>query len=315
MESKIISAKQAGSVTWRNNDIIYKKNQAFIDVIESINVLLSAKGTIIRADVDGKILMKSYLSGMPECRLGLNEKIVIGMKKTKSQMSTNSNNSGIASKSAEIVDCQFHQCVRLGQFDQDRTISFIPPDGVFELMKYRTSSNVNLPFLVFPVVSSQPISSSTGDNYFNELNAENTQYLEIQVMLRSTFSNKLSATNVVLEIPTPKETASCDIRVHGIGKAKYVPERNAILWNISKFPGSTETSINITVELSSSFNNNSDGNSFGWSRPPMSLSFKLTIFTPSGLLVKFLQIQESGNYKSVKWVRYLTNAGSYNIRY
>lgn len=35
----------------------------------------------------------------------------------------------------EIDDCQFHQCVKLGKFDSDRTISFIPPDGEFELMR------------------------------------------------------------------------------------------------------------------------------------------------------------------------------------
>ena len=34
-----------------------------------------------------------------------------------------------------IDDCQFHQCVKLGKFDTDRTISFIPPDGEFELMR------------------------------------------------------------------------------------------------------------------------------------------------------------------------------------
>jgi len=36
----------------------------------------------------------------------------------------------------ELDDCQFHQCVRLTKFDTDRTISFIPPDGEFELMRY-----------------------------------------------------------------------------------------------------------------------------------------------------------------------------------
>lgn len=55
--------------------------------------------------------------------------------------------SGIA-----IDDITFHRCVRLGQFDQDRTISFIPPDGEFELMKYRITQNVNLPFRVIPLV-------------------------------------------------------------------------------------------------------------------------------------------------------------------
>ena len=46
------------------------------------------------------------------------------------------------SKSVELEDVKFHQCVRLSRFDNDRTISFIPPDGEFELMSYRLSTHV-----------------------------------------------------------------------------------------------------------------------------------------------------------------------------
>jgi AP-2 complex subunit mu-1 len=38
-----------------------------------------------------------------------------------------------------IDDCTFHQCVRLSKFESERAISFIPPDGEFDLMKYRTT--------------------------------------------------------------------------------------------------------------------------------------------------------------------------------
>ena len=44
------------------------------------------------------------------------------------------------SKSVELEDVKFHQCVRLSRFENDRTISFIPPDGEFELMSYRLVS-------------------------------------------------------------------------------------------------------------------------------------------------------------------------------
>lgn len=45
-------------------------------------------------------------------------------------------NSAKRANAVAIDDCQFHQCVKLGKFDSDRTISFVPPDGEFELMKY-----------------------------------------------------------------------------------------------------------------------------------------------------------------------------------
>lgn len=80
-------------------------------------------GTTLRADVDGHIQMRAYLSGTPECKFGLNDKLVID----KSEHGT--------SDAVELDDCRFHQCVRLHDFNSTRTISFIPPDGEFELMR------------------------------------------------------------------------------------------------------------------------------------------------------------------------------------
>ena len=37
-------------------------------------------------------------------------------------------------KAVDLEDIKFHQCVRLARFENDRTISFIPPDGAFDLM-------------------------------------------------------------------------------------------------------------------------------------------------------------------------------------
>ncbi len=121
----------------------YKKNEAFVDVVETVNLSMSAKGsspkrltfswrrgfyyptgTVLRADVDGHIQMRAYLSGTPECKFGLNDKLVID----KSERG--------AIDAVELDDCRFHQCVRLNEFDSTRTISFIPPDGEFELMTW-----------------------------------------------------------------------------------------------------------------------------------------------------------------------------------
>ena len=46
-------------------------------------------------------------------------------------------------KAVEMEDVKFHQCVRLSRFENDRTISFIPPDGDFELMSYRLNTEVS----------------------------------------------------------------------------------------------------------------------------------------------------------------------------
>lgn len=84
-----------------------------------------------------------------------------------------------------IDDVVFHRCVRLNQFDTDRTISFIPPDGEFELMRYRITQNVNIPFKVTPVVTEHGRSR-----------------VEYEVQVKGQFSSKLFATNVVVKVPS-----------------------------------------------------------------------------------------------------------------
>lgn len=34
-------------------------------------------GQVLSAHVAGKIVMKSYLSGMPECKFGINDKVIM----------------------------------------------------------------------------------------------------------------------------------------------------------------------------------------------------------------------------------------------
>jgi AP-1 complex subunit mu len=119
------------AVSWRSEGIRYRKNEVFLDVIESLNLLVSSSGNVLRSEILGAIKMKCYLSGMPELRLGLNDKVMFE--------TTGRSTRG---KAVEMEDVKFHQCVRLSRFENDRTISFIPPDGEFELMSYRLNTQV-----------------------------------------------------------------------------------------------------------------------------------------------------------------------------
>lgn len=119
------------AVSWRSEGIRYRKNEVFLDVVESLNLLVNSNGNVLRSEILGAIKMKCYLSGMPELRLGLNDKAMFE--------STGRTSRG---KAIEMEDVKFHQCVRLSRFENDRTISFIPPDGEFELMSYRLNTQV-----------------------------------------------------------------------------------------------------------------------------------------------------------------------------
>lgn len=119
------------AVNWRAEGIVHKKNEIFLDVIEKLNLLVSSNGTVLHSEILGSLKMKSFLSGMPELKLGLNDKVLLEAR-------------GLATKgkAVEMEDVRFHQCVRLARFENDRTISFIPPDGEFELMSYRLAAQV-----------------------------------------------------------------------------------------------------------------------------------------------------------------------------
>ncbi|KAJ1972388.1 clathrin associated protein complex medium subunit [Dimargaris xerosporica] len=282
--SSQITMQATGAVSWRRPDIRYRKNEAFIDVIESVNLLMSTRGTVLRADVTGQIIMRAYLSGTPECKFGLNDRLLL--EKDHGSRNPRPNQA----ETVELADCKFHQCVRLGKFDSDRTISFIPPDGEFDLMQYRTTENVNLPFRVQPVVTE---TSRTK--------------LEYKIQVKANFSSKLYASNVIVRVPTPPNTAGTAIRVT-MGKAKYVPAENCIVWKIQRFQGLSEAMITAEAELTAMTVERR------WSRPPISMDFQVLMFTSSGLLVRFLKVFERTNYQAVKWVRYMTKAGSYQVR-
>lgn len=292
-DSSRITMQATGALSWRRSDIRYRKNEAFVDVIEDVNLLMSATGTVLRADVNGQIVMRAYLSGTPECKFGLNDRLLLD---GDSLSAPSGNTAGTkatkaAAGSVTLEDCQFHQCVKLGKFDADRIISFVPPDGEFELMRYRATENVNLPFKVHAIV--------------NEVGKSKVEY---SIAIKANYGSKLFATNVIVRVPTPLNAARITERVSQ-GKAKYEPEQNNIVWKIPRFSGQSEYVLSAEASLTSMTNQKT------WSRPPLSLSFSLLMFTSSGLLVRYLKVFEKSNYGSVKWVRYMTRAGSYEIRY
>ncbi|KAF0934668.1 hypothetical protein E2562_026416, partial [Oryza meyeriana var. granulata] len=274
-----------GAVGWRREGLVYKKNEVFLDIVESVNLLMSSKGSVLRCDVTGKILMKCFLSGMPDLKLGLNDKI--GLEK-EAQLKSRPAKSG---KTIELDDVTFHQCVNLTRFNSEKTVSFVPPDGEFELMKYRITEGVNLPFRVLPTIK--------------ELGRTR---MEINVKVKSVFGAKMFALGVVVKVPVPKQTAKTSFQTTS-GKAKYNASIDSLVWKIRKFPGQTEATMSAEVELISTM-----GEKKSWNRPPIQMEFQVPMFTASGLRVRFLKVWEKSGYNTVEWVRYITRAGSYEIR-
>jgi len=267
-------------VSWRSEGIRYRKNEVFLDVVESVNLLVNANGNVIRSEILGAVKMKCYLSGMPELRLGLNDKVMFE--------STGRTSRG---KAIEMEDIKFHQCVRLARFENDRTISFIPPDGEFELMSYRLNTPVKPLIWVEAAVESHK------------------GRVEYMVKVKAQFKRRSSANNVEIYVPVPDDADSPKFRA-STGSVAYAPDKSAFVWKIKQLGGGREFLMRAHFGLPS-VKNAEDGER----RAPITVKFEIPYFTVSGIQVRYLKIVEKSGYQALPWVRYITQHGDdYSLR-
>ncbi|BFZ53323.1 AP-1 adaptor complex mu subunit Apm1 [Savitreella phatthalungensis] len=267
------------AVSWRSEGIRYKKNEVFLDVVESVNLLVSSNGNVVRSEILGAVKMKCFLSGMPELRLGLNDKVMFE--------STGRTSRG---KSIEMEDVKFHQCVRLSRFENDRTISFIPPDGEFELMSYRLSTAVK------PLIWVETIQESHSGSRISYM-----------IKAKAQFKRRSTANNVEVIIPVPDDADTPRFRT-SVGQVVYAPEKSAIVWKIKQFGGGREFLMRAELSLPSVRSESTIDP--GAARRPVEVKFEIPYFTTSGIQVRYLKIIESKlNYPALPWVRYITQNG------
>jgi len=164
-----------GAVGYRREGIRYKVNELFMDIVESVNMLMNNKGQVLSAEVRGKIQVKCFLSGMPD--------ILAGLGNTR------------------LDDVKFHQCVNLARFHASgakQEVAFTPPDGEFTLMTYRSSEGITPPFVVQTTLTEHGKSR-----------------VEVMVKIKADFDPKLAALNTVVTVPVPRYTSKvkCEAQV------------------------------------------------------------------------------------------------------
>ncbi|SMN19990.1 similar to Saccharomyces cerevisiae YPL259C APM1 Mu1-like medium subunit of the clathrin-associated protein complex (AP-1) [Maudiozyma saulgeensis] len=296
------------SVSWRAEGIKYKKNEAFLDIIESINMLMTQNGKVLRSEILGSVKVKSRLSGMPDLKLGINDRGIftkyldgnnIGVtleesdQPSKSSESSITNTNGKTKTNIELEDLKFHQCVRLSKFENEKIITFIPPDGDFELMSYRLNT------VIKPLIWCNM-----------KVKVHSKSRIEIFCTAKAQIKKKSVATNVEIIIPVPEDADTPTFK-YSHGKIKWVPEQNAIVWKIHTFPGGKEYAMSAELGLPSI--NSEEEPKF---KRPVQVKFQIPYFTTSGIQVRYLKINEPKlQYKSYPWVRYITqNGDDYTIR-
>ncbi|EGW31165.1 AP-1 complex subunit MU-1 [Spathaspora passalidarum NRRL Y-27907] len=273
------------AVSWRKDGIFYKKNEAFLDVIESINMLINANGQVLNSEILGEVKIKSHLSGMPDLRLGLNDKGIF---------TSEGDTSG---KGIEMEDIKFHQCVRLSKFENEKIITFIPPDGEFTLMSYRLSS---AQFLMKPLLLVNC-----------RMKVHKHSRIEIVCSIKAQIKKKSTANNVEVIIPIPEDADTPKFNPE-YGSVKWIPEKSCLVWKLKTFPGgkqftmSAELGLPAVVDSEKAIANNK----------PIKVNFSIPYFTTSGIQVRYLRINEPKlQYQSYPWVRYITQSGEdYTVR-
>lgn len=352
-----LSVNSSSKITWRREGIQYPINQVFLDVVERINVVITAVAmkpvgggstktttsrssyqqpiaiSLVNGEIHGTLRMKSLLSGMPELRLGLNDKSIFcglfgdndsgggGGGGNTSTVSTTTTSSSTSTK-VGLDDVKFHQCVRLAKFEDDRSISFCPPDGDFDLMTYTQKIEPGTQPLIWVVPRITRWSSSL---------------FEISLEMHNSLPANVIANGVEVHVPTPKDCDTprfkCDV-----GFGKYCPERNCFIWTVGLLTSGKGFSMRASFGLSSvkdgdddcdgggggangacnssaSSQHHLDSNGSNLKRlGAISLVFEVPYHSTSGLIVKFLKIQESAGYVAQPWVRYISESGDYHIR-
>lgn len=272
------------SISWRPPGIYYKVNELFVDVIETVSALV-APDRVITSSVSGRIALKAYLSGMPLLKLGINDYWKSGLV----------NQENVAkyrlSKYVKLEDLAFHQCVDLAEFEKDRTIQFVPPDGDFDLITYRAPlKGGKVPFDVKTTV---------------EIKGNSRAIVKCQV--DTLFKKRYTCNHLELAIPVPPDSDSPKFRCTS-GKVVYAPEKNAVLWRLKDIQGGQSHTLDAQVLLPAV-------GTIQEPTAPVQMTFEIPALAASGLEIRFLKVTESQlKYNSYPWVKYVTKNGDYEVR-
>jgi len=190
------------------------QNEVFLDVLERVtmtfDVSSSDRPKILNAEINGSILLKSYLSGSPEISLALNEDLVVGSK-------------GATHGRVNLVYANFDNAVRLDLWEKQRVLLIYPPDGEVTLMNYRITDTFHPPFRIYPFIDEQ-----------------SANRIEVTIKVKAEYGAPHFGNNVIIKCPMPRSCGSVSgqLPVDAVGESyEYKGPENMMYWFIKKFEG------------------------------------------------------------------------------
>lgn len=252
------------NMAWRRQGVRYANNEIFVDVIENLNAVIDRSGATIAADIEGKIMCKSKLSGTPDLLLTLVNSHILD-------------------------DVSFHPCVRLQKWTAEKVISFVPPDGVFELCSYLvgTQHQIALPVYVKPTI------------IFSEAGSK----LDIEVGLKQSQGKQIEELTVVVPMPKSVNSVNC---TPSAGTWTFDQITKTLRWELKKAVLDRPVTLRGPISTTS-------GEGLPDCPPTVSVVFRIPHLAASGLKVNRLDLLTE-KYKPFKGVKYTTIAGRFQVR-
>lgn len=274
-----------------------RRDEIFVDIVERLTATFNSSGFLQSSQIDGAIVVKSYLAGNPSIRLALNDDLIIGR-----QTGSGSTWGGSTSfDGVQLDDCNFHEAVSLEDFESQRTLQLAPPDGEFALMQYRSTYDSKPPFRVYVDLEDDPASPNK---------------VVLVIKLRCEYGSDKSASSleVVVPLPPPVQRVSCSSGAGSklpLGQSSdWQEKQRRLVWKFKKAAGSTDHTLQARLTME-------EGGHRVLRRDigPINLQFTVPMLCVSRLQVRYLQImKDDKNYQPYRWVRYVTTSNSYVVR-
>ena len=176
----------------KKSNVKYVTNEIYFDIVEQIDATFAANQSLLYCATYGEIRANCRLSGIPDLTLAFN-------------------------KPHYLDDASLHRCVRINRYQNERVISFVPPDGHFKLLSYKLNDNVQIPLSVQPQIT---FHKSIGN---------------IKITIVTKYTNDRPINKVVIILPLPKVTASTNLSCN-VGIIKIDQKKQIARWEIGKIP-------------------------------------------------------------------------------
>ncbi|EPY37454.1 AP-4 complex subunit mu-1 [Angomonas deanei] len=294
---RMVNADFGGEVSKKSTDAAVsvlaeseEKNEVYIDVVERLSVVFGPDTNVSRAQVDGSVVIKSFLQGTPTLFITFNNDLCVA------EVMNTSNRFDSNGRQIRIDSISFSENVNWRSFANQKSVTVTPPIGETTIVNYKSTQPTFVPFRL--IHAFQKVSDTR---------------VEILVRVRSEYSAGVSSISTSVTIPLPLTTvgASAELASEKDGQTfDYRERQQELVWNIPSFAGAAEHTCKVKLTTSSD-TSISECKRAG----PITMYFEIPQHSTTGFSIQSLRIEERGSdYNPRRWIRNITQANSYVFR-